>query len=107
MAVITIKNAGPFARDVPLLRCRVGRGETVEVSEDHARILLAQDSWKAVSKAAKDIQVELDEPTPIDDADEAPNDDADEAPNDDADEAPNDDADEAPNDDAAASDEKE
>lgn len=50
-----IKNVSPFGDlDVPLLGRIVASGETVEVTEEHAELLLQQpDNYQAVTVAAK------------------------------------------------------
>jgi hypothetical protein len=52
-----IKNVSPFGDlDVPLLGRIVAAGETVEVSEEEAEILLQQeDNYQPVGTAAKEI----------------------------------------------------
>lgn len=60
-----IRNVSPVGDlDVPLLRRTVRAGEAVEVSEDRAARLLAQDIWEAVAlPAADDKEGATDDPT--------------------------------------------
>ena len=58
-----IRNDSPLGDlDVPLLRRVVERGEVVDVSDEHAAILLAQEIWSPADDDARRIQAELDEP---------------------------------------------
>lgn len=61
-----IRNDSPLGDlDVPLLRRVVERGEVVDVSDEHAAILLQQDIWAPVDDDARRIQAELDEPAEL------------------------------------------
>lgn len=56
-----IKNVSPFGDlDVPLLGRVVASGETVEVTDEQAELLLQQpDNYRAVGAAAKGIEKEV------------------------------------------------
>jgi hypothetical protein len=55
-----IKNVSPLgALDIPLLRRVVEFGEEVEVKAEHAAVLLEQDIYEAVDKAAKTIVAKI------------------------------------------------
>lgn len=61
-----IRNVNPIGDvEVPLLRRVVERGETVNVTDDHARRLLLQaDNWQPADDAARAISDELHAPAP-------------------------------------------
>jgi hypothetical protein len=56
-----LKNISPLgALDVPLLRTIVEAGQTVDVTEDQARVLLLQhDNYEPADKAAKTLAADL------------------------------------------------
>lgn len=56
-----LKNISPLgALDVPLLRTVVEAGDVIDVSEDHARVLLLQhDNYAPADKAAKTLAAAL------------------------------------------------
>jgi cell shape-determining protein MreC len=56
-----LKNISPLgALDVPLLRTVVEAGQVIEVSEDHARVLLLQsDNYAPADKATKTLAASL------------------------------------------------